>query len=289
MNTSSRNTIDIANSVNAANDHRGETTNPAAVGLWQKAIEARNQNPGMPGLTTPMPQKGPGGAPGVVPDALQQSQFLSRFGGASGMREEVHQQAGVFAQVGATSEQSSDALEALTGDVVPQGFVSRDGGDDAIANSGMDFDELEEVDAAEEIDSIDLNDQAKAGDSPSDASAATEVASTATSETRDAKKFASLIERFADRFLMELDAGAAKQMHVDLGRGLIPDASLVLQQSGGGWTLRAQTRSTEAEEKLKLAESSLKERFRARGLGDITLDIDTTGERESANAGAEFA
>jgi hypothetical protein len=288
MNTSSRNTIDIAGSVNAANDHRGETANLAAVGLWQKAIDAKNQNPGTPGLAMPMPQKGPIGAPGAAPDALQQSQFLSRFGGASGMREEVNQQAGIFAQVGATSEQSSDALEALTGDVVPQGFVSRDGGDEAIASSGMDFDELEEIDAVEEVDSVDLNDQAKASDSPSSASAATEVVSTAASETRDAKKFASLIERFADRFLMELDAGAAKQMNVDLGRGLIPDASLVLQQSGGGWTLRAQTRSSEAEEKLKLAESSLKERFRARGLGDITLDIDTD-ERESANAGAEFA
>jgi hypothetical protein len=290
MNTSSRNTVDIATSVNATNDHRAETTNPSAVGLWQKAIDANAQTGGAPVLAMPTPQKGPNSGPGVAPDVLQQSQFLSRFGGATTTQGEVTEQGGILAQVGAASDQA-DALDQLLGDAAAQGGMERDTDAAGSANARPDFgdldDDLDATDAAADMGATELNEHAGSDGRRNELAGAGEVARAATPEMRDAQKFTNLVERFADRFLMELDAGAAKQMHVDLGRGLIPDASLVLQQAGGGWTLRAQTRTTEAGEKLKLAESTLKERFRARGLGEITIDVEMD-QRETMDASEEL-
>ncbi len=286
MNTSSRNIVDTGTTVNPSSDRRGDAASQAAVSLWQKTIDDKQSVPTMP--NAPVPQKAPGGNSNVGPDVLQQSQFLSRFGRAGTMGDSVSEQSGILAQVGAPAAGNAeqDPVEALAGGT-PQA-AEKDSVDGVAYDLSDDLsdDSIDEVDA---VDPFDANSQFERVDSSQGESSIKSVDGAKQSgmnatDIRQAEHLTSLVERFADRFLLELDAGTSmKQMQMQLNAVHLPDTSLVLQQSGNLWTLRAQTKSSEVGDKLKLAESSLKERFRARGLGEINLDV-YSDERETESS-----
>jgi hypothetical protein len=276
MNTPSRTNIDSSAPVNPSNDRRSDSASQAAVSLWQKTIDDKGQNIGTSILGSAQPQKTPGGMSNAGPDAFQQSQFLSRFGKAPSMQDGVTEQGGILAQISYTGEQDETA-DVLDGQTASQ-TVSRDVGDSVsdYAVSYRDDDLVDEIDSVDVLDAsrMDFIEQRSDESSIGVAGGAKGAFGESAADIRHAQQFSNIVERFADRFLLEMDAGTSmKQMQMQLNAAHLPDTSLVLQQSGNTWTLRAQTRSSEVGDKLKLAESSLKERFRARGLGDITLDV----------------
>jgi hypothetical protein len=289
MNTSSRNIVDTGTTVNPSSDRRGDAASQAAVSLWQKTIDDKTQSvPTMP--NAPVPQKAPGGNSNVGPDVLQQSQFLSRFGRAGTMGDSVSEQSGILAQVGTASAGAveQDPVEALVGGA-PQTQTAEKDTVDGVAYDLSDDMSDESIDEVDAVDPFDANNQfervelSQGEPSIKSVDGAKQSGMNAT-DIRQAEHLTSLVERFADRFLLELDAGTSmKQMQMQLNATHLPDTSLVLQQSGNLWTLRAQTKSSEVGDKLKLAESSLKERFRARGLGDINLDV-YSDEREAESS-----
>jgi hypothetical protein len=294
MNASSLNIIDNTTSSNPSADRRSDANRAAAVGLWQKAIgDKADAAPASTCGSTMPPQKSASGPAGAAPDTLQQSQLLSRFGRAAGMNDSVSGQAGVLGQVGAeTGGEQSDVEDGLAGGATPQNTAADDAGDAARLapeRSRMNDDEMDSGDGAafDQMTTLESTADASAFGQSEIASALSPTASVRNplgAEASDAQHLTKLVERFADRLLMDLDSGnTIKQMQVELNPLLLPGASLVLQRAGSNWTLRAQTRANDVGEKLKLAESGLKQRFRARGLGEIDLEIHSD-ERTDVNA-----
>lgn len=87
----------------------------------------------------------------------------------------------------------------------------------------------------------------------------------------------SWIEKFTDRMLIEVEARVAdRNLSIQLANDVIPNATLILSRTNGRWQLNANTSDDDAAHGIEDAEQALAARFAARGLGDISVNVEHT-------------